>query len=433
MKNKFVISLSILGLMFVSVFAFASNLTERNVYGIVSDNFTGALETCGESIDNICFYTWADWWADDGKGGNILAPQSELVYDGSAKEGKTYKKFECLGPSGAGSWSGFAYAFVEGDNTTKKENGVDIRHFRYLDFWIRKVEGNIRELSIGMEEYNGSKGLVSLADLNISSTTTNWQHVVIDLNTLGVDLSKIALPFEVICDNLSGNTTFHIDNLVLRTDNSSATFNINLKSVEDMDNPEANPTQIKWDDSSVWRNSWQASKQYIELDADVYSCSWKVRMWVNNGAKGRNGLYGTLNGKDYVIPMCWRVFDGTLVNLVNTDKATYLIGHDSNYNLYDRGKTKDSNPNYDNTKYFPWLYMKEYKDINFNKPEDLDYITVWDSSLGYHGYSAANVGEGFYEFSKSVKKPKIYFGADFDQAAGGLNYTANVVVELSYE
>ena len=423
LKNKLVISLSILGLMFVSVYAFASSLTERNVYGIVSDNFTGALETCGESIDNVCFYTWAA----------AGAPESGNIKDSaSAKEGKNYKEFICLGPdSGAGSYSGFAYAFVEADNTTKKL--TDISHFRYLDFWIRKVEGNIKELNIGMEEYDGRKDLISLADLNVSSTTTNWQHVVIDLNTLDVDLAKIALPFEVICDDLSGNTIFNIDNLVLRTDNSSATFNIKLKSVEDMDNPEANPTQIKWDDSSVWRNSWQASKQYIELDADVYSCSWKVRMWVNNGAKGRNGLYGTLNGKDYVIPMCWRVFDGTLVNLVDTDKATYLIGHDSNYNLYDRGKTKDSNPNYDNTKYFPWLYMKEYKDINFNKPEDLDYITVWDSSLGYHGYSAANVGEGFYEFSKSIKKPKIYFGADFDQAAGGLNYTANVVVELSYE
>ena len=73
--------------MFGSVSAFASNLTERNVYGLVSDNFTGALETSGQSTDNICFYMWA-------AGG---APEYKHIVDADgAKEGKTYKKFLCL-------------------------------------------------------------------------------------------------------------------------------------------------------------------------------------------------------------------------------------------------------------------------------------------------------------------------------------------------
>jgi len=286
-------------------------------------------------------------------------------------------------------------------------------------------------LQVGIND--GNDKTISLSSY-VSDTETGWQHCVIDLNTYGASLSQVKIPFLVICNNLTENTCFYLDNIVLRTNNSSASFNINLKSVEDMVNPDPSPTQIKWHENTVFQNSWQASSQYVELDMDMYSCAWKVRMWLNNGAKTRNGLYATLNGKDYVIPMCWRIYNGELVNQIGSNKDSYLIAQSSKpeHNLYDRGRNPNSDPDY-----YPWFYFKEYRDINFGNSSDVEYITVWDSSRGYHASNPYTnehgYMDGFAEFNTINKKPRIYFGGDFNKAAGGLNYLANVVIELSYE
>lgn len=404
-------------LVFCSVSVFASNLTERNVYGILSENFTGAMQTRDESTDNIRFNTWAA----------SIRPTSEEIEDAaaSAKEGQKYMKFTCKGPSGAGSYSGFSYTFVGSDNATQKI--TDISHFKYLDFWIKREQGNIQNLQIGVTA-NGADKVVSMATY-VSSTTTSWQHVVIDLTDLDADLTKVTNTFLVICNNLTSDTVFYVDNAVLRTASTSASFNATLKKIEDMQGVPENPTQITWK-TSVFHNSWQSCGQYLELDMDMYSYAWTVRIYTNNGGSGRGGLYASLGSKDYVIPMCWRAYNGTLVNEVGSNKDTYLIKQSTktHRNLYDYGKSPTGDPDY-----YPWLYIKEFTDIDFSDPVDVDYITVWDSTLGYHGFSAANVGEGFYEFGTVNKKPKIYFGGGFDSAAGDITYLANIVIELNYE
>lgn len=416
LNKKSLILQSMLFLVFCSVSAFASNLTERNVYGILSDNFTGAMQERGQSTDNIRFNTWAA----------KTAPTSAVIVDtATAKEGKKYMKFDCKGSAGAGSYSGCSYTFVGSNNTTAQS--TDISHFRYLDFWIKNGQGNIKDLKIGVTA-NGADKTVSMATY-VSSATTSWQHVVIDLNALGADLTKVTNTFLVICNNLTSDTIFYVDNIVLRTGSTSASFNANLKKIEDMQNVPENPTQITWK-TSVFHNSWQSCGQYLELDMDMYSYAWTVRIYTNNGGSGRGGLYASLGSKDYVIPMSWRVYNGTLVNEVGSNKDTYLIKQSTktHRNLYDYGKSPTGDPDY-----YPWLFFKDYSDIDFNDPVDVDYVTVWDSSLGYHGFSAANVGEGFYEFNTVNKKPRIYFGGDFNSAAGNITYLANIVIQLNYE
>ena len=414
LSNKKSLLLTLLvGLMFGSVSAFADYLTERSIYNILSENFTGALMTRGESTDNIRFNTWGS-----------PAPAADAKTDASsAKEGKVYWQIDCNAGTGACS-----FTFVKSNNTTAQT--TDISHFKYLDFWIRKQQGDIGELKVGVTA--GALNRTVQLSSYVDNSLTTWQHVVIDLTTLNANLNSVTNVFLADCSNLTGRTVFDVDNIVLRTaDNSSASFNVDIKNIEDygISLPD-NPTQITFV-SSVFQNSWQSACQYLELDMDMYSCAWTVRIYTNNGASGRGGMYATAGGKDYVIPMCWRAYDGTLVNTVGNGDDTYLMAQSSksHHNIYDRGKSPSIDPDY-----YPWLYIKEYEDINFNDSGDIDYITVWDSKFGYHGFSAANINEGFYPFAGRVeRKPKLYFGGGFDSAAGGLEYTANIVLELNYE
>ena len=120
--------------MFVSVSAFASNLTERNVYGILSENFTGAEFTNGRSEDNInkwCGSSYGDW--------NAAAAVEISSYTANAKEGKKYweivlEKWDSVAeyfPDNYGTC--VAFYFIGSDNTTARSKNVN--HFKYLDFW----------------------------------------------------------------------------------------------------------------------------------------------------------------------------------------------------------------------------------------------------------------------------------------------------------
>ncbi len=451
MLNRKFLSLSlILGFMFVSVSVFASNLTERNVYGILSENFTGATFYNSQSQDNIgCFAesSYGDWKA--------VSAVHVTSFTANAKEGNKYweiimDKWDSVDTDYPTNYQAtVSFFFVNANSTdqsyTRKE--TDISHFRYLDFWIKPVRGDISNIYVGVgvgtSQTVSVNGCKTLGSLGVLSSDNNWQHVVLDLSTLpsGVNLQRITkcLAFKSINNSLSGNTVFYVDNVVLRTDSTSASFNATLKKIEDMQwqgIPE-NPTQIVWNNDSVFTSrGWKSCGQYVELDMDMYSWKWTVRLYTNNGAAGRGGMYATVGGKDYVIPLCWRAYNGTLVNDVNANKDTYVIAQAGapDYNLYDGGRYS-SDPSV-----YPWFYVKDCDDADFSESED--YVTVWDSSRGYHEtnpfywenqWGQSGYTDGFKAFDTVEKKPKIYFGGGFDNAAGGCTYVGNIVIELKYE
>lgn len=419
MLNRKSLLLSLLSAMFVSGVAFASNLTERNIYGILSDNFSGALQERGQSTDNIRLNVWAE----------SASPSPTLMEnDPTGKEGWTYMKFTCLKKGetgvGAGGWSGISYCFVGSDNKTARS--TDISHFRYLDFWIRLEHGSLTQLKVGITSV-GQDCTMSMSNY-VTNTEGTWQHVVVDLNTLGANLTSVTNAFLILCNDLTVDTTFSVDNIVLRTaDSSSANFNITLKNIETMQNIPSNPNgNIIWK-QSVFHNDWQAACQYIELDMDKYSCAWTVRIYTNNGGTGRGGMWAQGTEKEYVIPMCWRATVKELKN--EPGKESYIIAQSTaaHHNLYDAGLSQNVDEGY-----YTWFYMKDSADLNFNDAGDLDYITVWDSSLGFHGEVNA-VGEGYYDFQSINRKPRIYFGGGFNEAAGGITYVGNVVLEYNLE
>ena len=411
-KNSLVITL-LLSFIFCSVSAFASNLTERNIYGLLSDNYSGALQERGQSTDNIRLNVWAQY----------TAPSPVLMKDPeTAKEGWEYMKFVCHRNEVAGGWSGISYCFVKSNNTDAQ--ATDISHFRYLDFWIRLDSGNLTQLQIGVTSF-GQDCVVPMSDY-VTNTVGTWQHVVVDLNDLGAILSNVTNAFLILCNDLTENTTFCVDNIVLRT-TTSADFSITLKNVETMQNIPSNPNgNIIWK-TNVFHQGWQAACQYIELDMDKYSCAWNVKIYTNNGASGRGGMWAQGTEKEYVVPMCWRAYNGELKNELG--KESYIIAQSTaaHHNLYDSGLSQGVDEGY-----YTWFYMKDIADVDLTKPGDVDYITVWDSTLGYHGEVNA-VGKGYYEFGSINKKPRIYFGGGFDEAAGGITYVGNVVIEYNIE
>lgn len=429
MLNRKFLSLSlILGFMFVSVSVFATNLTERNVYGILSENFTGAVYTNGQSQDNIRHWvgsSYGDWKA--------VAAVEISSAPANAKEGKKYweflmEKWSSVDTDFPTNYSAaIAFYFVGSDNSTARPK--DLSHFKYLDFWVKPKTGDITKVFVGMTD--SADRCVSLGSLGVTNSNT-WQHVVLNITTLpNINLANIknCLIMKAENNTLSGNTAFFVDNVVLRTDSASASFNATLKKVEAMQNVPANPTQITWKDSVFISRDWQSCGQYVELDMDMYSWKWTVRVYTNNGGEGRGGMYATLGGKDYIIPMCWRAYSGELG--IEPGKDSYIIKQStaSHHNLYDGLKSNGVDEGY-----YTWFYMKDQADIDFNNPSDTDYITVWDSSLGgYHG-EVNSVGNGYYDFvGKVEKKPKIYFGGGFANSAGGITYVGNVVIELNYE
>ena len=423
--------------MFVSVLAFAVEpksrlVTTRNVYSIISDNYTGAIQENGYDLDNIRFLTWS------GSGEGVATPVapacSDPISDGTAIEGNTYFRITCGSSVPSGTWAGFGYGFIYAD---KSENVENISHFKYLEFWIRKVEGNISELKAGIKAA-GSDKVVSLAG-KVDDDSADWQRVTIDLTTLNADLENTTMPLLVLCNGLTGRTVFDIDNIVLRTADSSADFKVTLKKVEDMYGAPENPTEISW----LYFTGWQAAAQYIEIDADKYSHSWTISLYVRHQGDGHNrsGLWAQgNNGEDYVVPMCFRVYNGYLKNVVESPVGdqSYLIGQSDGEgnNLYDRGVNPHSDPGW-----YPWIWMKEYNDIDWSKQSDIDSVTVWSSSKGYHVAMPFFIdgdpnkpADGFDTLAGKIDRTlRVYLGAGFDGVGGGIEYTATVVVDVDYE
>jgi hypothetical protein len=146
------------------------------------------------------------------------------------------------------------------------------------------------------------------------------------------------------------------------------------------------------------------------------------------------------NGEDYVVPMCFRVYNGYLKNAVESPigDQSYLIGQSAGEgnNLYDRGVNPNSDPGW-----YPWIWMKEYNDIDWSKQSDIDSVTVWSSSKGYHVAMPFFIdgdpnkpADGFDTLAGKIDRTlRVYLGAGFGGAGGGVEYTATVVVDVNYE
>ncbi len=399
-KIKIILSVSIYLFMLavVSDNSFADNLADKYVYSLFNENFNGATQEAGTVYDNIKYNVW--------NGGGNSRPVVDIVADSTAKEGNKY--YSCAVSSTTNGWSGFCYTFVTGSSNA--ETRRDISAFSTLEFYIRPKTGDVSNIQVGVTD--SADRTVSLSSLGVNNSSHTWQKCTINLTGLpSVNLTNIKNTFLFITSNLTA--TFDLDSIVLKR-SSSGSFDAVLKNISDS----SSTTKITWNET-VLGSSWTAANQYIELSLDKFeSDTWKIKIYTNNGSASKNGLVAVTD-ETKIIPMCWRISKNTLPN---SDGDTLQIAQSGapNYALYDRGKSA-TDPSY-----YPWFYM-----VDFAEHESGDYDVAW-SYKGFHGAKDENYW-GMMDMSKEGIYPKVYLGADFTNALGGLTYRANVKLELFNE
>ncbi|MFA7073925.1 MAG: hypothetical protein WC234_01910 [Endomicrobiaceae bacterium] len=389
--------------LFVMLFAdnlVADNLSDKHVYGLFSENFNGATQEAGTVDDNIKLNIWAN--------GDSLPIVSTTTTPASAKEGNIYYSCTVVGSTATDSYSGFCYTFITGSSTTVTRN---ISAFSMLEFYIRPKTGDVSAISVGITEgpiSSPTDRTVTLSSLGVDNSSHAWQKCTVDLTSFSsADLTNIKNCFLV--NTTKQTATFDLDSIVLKR-SSIGEFNVAVKNISD----NLETSSVTWSSSS-FRNSWIAAEQYLELSLDILETdNWTVRIYTDNGDSSKDGLVDTTDGSN-VLQMCWRVSQNTLPN-ANGDTLLITQSGAPNYALYDSGKSA-TDPSY-----YTWFYITDIATGDVT-----DYSLLWDSR-GYH----ISVGGDFGGMSNPIY-PKVYLGANCADAIGGLIYSANVRVVLSYE
>lgn len=411
-------------LFFVAVnVAFADEPADRNCYAVFAESLTGVhWDADSSDIDAMYYEVWQ-------------GVQSNPDRTDTPKEGNRYFKFIWTVSSG---WTGLGFSC----NKTKYR---DMSHYMggNIKFYARSSNSKVLNCKVGIIlDVDGveTKCYKTLGELGFKANGS-WEDLSFPLNSSNnskiksENLKKMKYFFYMSQDsNLEAGNSIDIDFIrYVKSSTTKAAFNVNLYSVSDKNKQQKlSSKEITWS-ADTFRNindewDYAIAEQFLEVDYDndTYN-NWDVKLYVNNGSSDRNGLYGTTkSGQDVVLPMCWRASEKTLPYTDGYGSHTVKIGETQDaseeYYLYDKGNG--------NRDFRPWLYMQDLKALKTDK--DKDYSTIMNSKNGYHGYSGeygSSSNSGYY----SGSLVNVYFGADCRKALGGLKYTGNICVVLTYE
>lgn len=411
------------------------NISSRNVCGVLStDSLSGVnLDEKIFDDDSARFWIW-------GGMGNLDISSSDC--EGKC-EGKDYKQLK--GSGGCGVY------FVNSSDQ-KTERDMSSYYGGKLKFRVRTHGSNADKFTVGIavvsstntkpETYETRIPLSSGLVKNFNKDSSEWQDVYIELSTSTSwsmtegNFTKTNCLFLFLGDKGEVTSNDYVDIDYVRwvkaeRKQENADFNVTLKWVENNKKVTSDTGTISWAESTfgpqVDGSSYTVAKQYLELDynkdysTDSSNNCWYVQVYVDNGSSDRNGLFATINSDEYVLPMCWRASPKTLPYTDAHGINTLKIGEKIIYNekedkwegfLYDLGSG--------NTNYYPWLYIKDKSDID----EEKDYTTVMSYKTGYQASAGVYWSGG---------KVNLYFGAKTPVALGGLMYTGNICVTLTYE
>lgn len=407
---------------------YASNI-DRTVYGIFTETYNGA---------HIGNFNYADAmnldkWSNDGSVSSVTSEDGVL-------EGNIFTRFSIDKSSG---WEVFAYRPVSSGGSTDPRNMSGF-YGGSLKFLVRITSANSAFLTakVGVQLSSSKHLTKTLSDLGAKADGT-WHEITIPLSSsFGIssasDLSAVIGLFTFQPMTLSVGKYMDIDN-IRWVRSAAGSFSADLKNISN----NSSATNITWN-ASVFRSGWKVANQYINFDLDLdVLLNWSIRIYTNNGSSDKAGLVATKNGKTYFVPMCWRVdkkvipyddgYDAQghqLKATFNIAEQIYQVGDKYKGRLYDNGV---ANPN---PEYNPWFYFVDSVDKDKVVPaeniDNVDYTTVW-SQKGFHAAPGAYWGMSDISANGGTIAPKLYFGAGFDNAAGGLRYEGNIVVALEYE
>lgn len=401
-RNLTILSLLCL-IFFVTSPLFAVNIG-RNVYGIYTETYNGVVYNNSSTGDGV------EMWGSSTKSETTKIEGSVSVSVGSAywigihfytnqdmsfyTGGRLY--FSAKVPA--------TVVLTNSDNKIGITDSVSEKDLRFDNTNIKLINSSGTVVSTGITNDNA------------------WHTYYADLSSFNLSNYTIVYPF--IIGTAQNNNTVFIDNIYWKK-NTAGTFDVTVKNVSD----NLVASTITWTNSgtdNVFGKDWEVAKQYIELDLDLASPTWSVKIYTVGGSSvTTNGLFATTDSSK-VLPMCWRVNDLLLpvatpnVKTSTITESSYKGEDGKKCYLYDGGAVA-SDPG--NEGFWCWFHLTDVLDTKSG-----DYVVVWDTR-GFHG--AENEGS-FYGIA-AEKKPKIYLGANFTSALYGLTYRANIVIELSYE
>ena len=135
---------------------------------------------------------------------------------------------------------------------------------------------------------------------------------------------------------------------------------------------------------------------------------WKFRIYTSGGTA--DGLLPYENGNYYdgvePLPICWRLVDS---ELSSSETITETVDDKGDRHLENSDGWKC------------WLYIQNIASNDYNT----DYAIMWNNSKGYRGSEGDYYG-GPNGFDVA---PKLYIGAKFKNAVGGLEYKSTIVIE----
>ena len=236
---------------------------------------------------------------------------------------------------------------------------------------------------------------------------------------------------------LTANDYLDIDNI--RWVQSGGTANISFVTKNVSDNQETTGSISFAEDT--FGQGWSVASQYVELDIDgeLSSNNWDIRVYSNNTSTTTAGLYNETI--DDILPMAWKISCSTLPYTYTDDQNRENIntleigvnwqkdpqGKDYIAGLYDAGKVAKVGE--DAKWWYPWFFMKTMGDSSEQ--------SIVEKNEGCHTFEntdAGGVTTQYYDVLTNFRdrKPKLFLACDMTKAKA-VKYTGSLVINLSYE
>ena len=449
--NLIIISIVVLITLIGVSSAFATAKPESAIYGVGNETYPGAVID-GSGDNGIKLY----WWY------NIDTASIESSNGDEAPEGNRYTRYTFKAATGALGYTCDNLRVIDMSNysggkikfSARSKYATRLKTSR-VGFQIKideKVENGVTSASTYDKFY---EGILSNPE---NELTDEWKEFEIDIP------NNATLKAEVKAEKgvekgledvyslfvfLDGDTvdktgdTIDIDNI--RWERAAGTFEeIDVTGVSfsaELQNGSGN--NITWyadgtkiDD--IKNVDWKIANEHINLkitkflDKDnneypigngeyvssyPFSSSslskWKFRIYTSSEVVKKDGLLPHDNKGDYyenaeTLPLCWRLVDS---ELPSSETITETVDDKGNRHLENSDGWKC------------WLYIQNRGSDTYN---DKNYAIMWTNN-GYRGsegdYYAGSTGNGFDVM------PKLYIGAKFKNAIGGLEYKSTIVIE----
>lgn len=336
-----------------------------------------------EGTSGNAVWTWPYWESFDENNQDFTSPP----------EGNRCYKTRCTG-----SYAGWGVVYDLEQNLSEYQGG-DLR------FWIYSTTGNIKiEIEAPTGNNNTPRNLTQYG-WNDSYVNT-WRHFRIPLSDFNLATSTaVKSPFKI---TVLTQATFYVDLVRWTTNFALSEVQIKIKDVE---------THIEKSSITFSRvnliglpTSWVVADQYIELNVDIATTSWGIRIYTDNTSADANPKYtGVGNPAGLVdtttttkrLPMGWTIEHST--------RTFFQLGTGKPGSWVSGG--------------YQWKWFKDRNTQSFIDAKD--YVTVWN-----------NRGLLWNDSDRDSKNTPnyIYLSADFTTAVTPRTYkTSTLRIELYYE